>query len=84
MKLLPSVTSLSAWRARRDTLNVLKRLSDKQLIDSGISPELLKEGVKAWPWRESADDLTPISYRLLENTRVNSEADKTDSSVNAA
>ncbi len=36
------------------TVAELKKLSDRQLEDIGVSRELLKVGVKAYPWREEA------------------------------
>jgi len=34
------------------TVKELQKLSDRQLSDIGVSRELLKVGVKAYPWRE--------------------------------
>ena len=41
---------------RARTLSVLRQQSDRSLLDAGFSPELVRIGVKAWPWR-SEDEL---------------------------
>ena len=41
--------------AKRRMMLQLRRLSDRQLIDCGISPALLESGIAAYPWRELAD-----------------------------
>lgn len=51
----------SEYRAKREALYRLRCLPDRQLIDCGISPELLKEGISAWPWREISETYkTPL------------------------
>ncbi len=36
---------------RARTLSVLRQQSDRTLVDLGFSPELVRTGIKAWPWR---------------------------------
>ena len=36
---------------RARTLSVLRQQSDRTLEDAGFSPELVRVGIKAWPWR---------------------------------
>ena len=36
---------------RARTLSVLRQQSDRSLLDAGFSPELIRMGIKAWPWR---------------------------------
>lgn len=36
---------------RARTLSVLRQQSDRTLVDAGFSPELIRIGIKAWPWR---------------------------------
>lgn len=38
---------------RSKARQVLLGLSDRQLLDNGISRELLESGTRAWPWRFS-------------------------------
>ncbi len=37
--------------ARVRTLGVLRGMNERQLRDLGFSPDLIREGVSAWPWR---------------------------------
>lgn len=46
--------------SKRETLAQLRSMSERQLRDCGISPELLSEGVKAWPWRELPECTAPL------------------------
>lgn len=46
---------------RARTLAVLRQQSDRTLVDLGFSPDLVRIGVKAWPWRAEDDLVTPIS-----------------------
>ena len=39
------------YAARVRTMKILHGVSRDQLIAAGISPELLEQGVDAWPWR---------------------------------
>ena len=48
------ITFVSRSRAR----DVLLRFSDRSLEDAGVSRVLLKEGVKAWPWRTPSIEQT--------------------------
>lgn len=36
---------------RARTLSVLRQQSDRTLLDAGFSPELVRIGIKEWPWR---------------------------------
>ncbi len=45
-------------RAKKLTLLQLRKMDERQLLDCGISPVLLAQGVKAWPWRELEDKPT--------------------------
>ncbi len=55
------------YAARARTLNILQGVSRERLIAAGISPELLAQGIDAWPWRiETSDaaELTAVSTSL--------------------
>ena len=43
---------------RARTLSVLRQLSDRTLEDSGFSPELIRIGIKAYPWRSEEAPVT--------------------------
>lgn len=64
MKFATRIMRILENQARRRTLEQLSSMSDRQLRDCGISRELLSDGVKAWPWRESLDEQEPI--RLIK------------------
>jgi len=42
---------------RSKVLVELKRMSPSFLRECGFSPELLREGLNAWPWRLTEDEL---------------------------
>ena len=43
---------LSLLRGKqRETLFHLRNMSEQQLLDCGISPDLVSKGLKGWPWR---------------------------------
>lgn len=67
MGFLSKIIANKELKARRETLAILSRKSDRQLLDCGISPELLKEGIKAWPWRMASEELE-IPYLKLTLT----------------
>ena len=52
---------LSLLRGKqRETLFQLRNMSDRQLLDCGISPYLVSKGLKGWPWRiESTESELP-------------------------
>lgn len=41
-------------RCRTTALNTLMAMPDRQLRETGISREKLKQGLNAWPWREES------------------------------
>jgi len=60
MKYLSKLMQFIEDRNKRQTLAHLRVMSDRQMIDCGISPELLKQGVKAWPWRAQPESVAPF------------------------
>jgi len=56
--------NLKEYFARREALLRLRALSERSLLDCGISPELLENGVKAWPWKERLDEPSQIKFLL--------------------
>ena len=55
------ITWLTRWRERRRLL----RLDDQMLTDIGYSPALLRDGVRAWPWRGREDSMVWLGrFRL--------------------
>lgn len=45
---------------RARTLSVLRQLSDRTLEDAGFSPELVRIGIKAYPWRTEEAPITLV------------------------
>lgn len=68
MKLFRSIINRIEYRARRDTLVQLRGMTDRTLIDCNISPELLKEGVTAWPWQNPSEEIVPLTFESLSPT----------------
>lgn len=52
MKLVSRLSQFLETYHRHGVLAQLRTMPDRQLLDCGISPELLEQGVKAWPWRQ--------------------------------
>ena len=69
MKLMTKIMQIYQDRAKRETLVLLRGLSDRQLRDGGFSPELLKDGVKAWPWREIPENFVPLKLVKSETNK---------------
>jgi len=64
MNLFRALQNRFGHASRRETLTQLRNLPERQLLDCGISPALLSEGVRSWPWMEEPDDYvtdTPLS-----------------------
>lgn len=62
MKFLPKLSKILENHAKRKTYDQLRQMSERQLIDCGYSPDLLNEGVKAWPWRELPESIPPLRF----------------------
>lgn len=52
MNILTMLINHQEYRARRETLHLLRGMSDRQLSDCGISRELIELGINAWPWKD--------------------------------
>ena len=63
MKLFRRILNAVSYRKNQETLAYLQGMSDSQLVNYGISPALVKQGVSAWPWRE---DCLPEKLRKVE------------------
>ena len=59
MKFLTNFLAAQERIAKRQTLSVLRGMSEDQLRDVGISPELLAQGVRSWPWRAPEENWYP-------------------------
>lgn len=82
MKLIPKIAVILENHAKRKTLQQLRSMSDRQLIDCGYSPELLREGIKAWPWRELPESIAPIQFdQLLNHGSVSKKNEHTPKTV---
>jgi len=68
-------------QANRKTLHYLRTLSENQQIEYGLSPELLKQGIKAWPWKATPENLKPCSF--VQISTIDQITDKTEQSDNS-
>lgn len=59
---------------RMRALSVLRDMDPKILQEAGFSPDLLKLGVGAWPWRAEAIDDTPTRAQPVASSGEVSEA----------
>ena len=58
MSFMSKMVEILENQAKSKTLVYLRTVSEQQQIDYGFSPALIKQGVKAWPWKtlpENAD-----------------------------
>ena len=67
-----SMVKFKERQAKRHTLYRLRGMSDRMLLDCDISPELLKKGIKAWPWRNTHDNTiqTQNAYTITPKTQA--------------
>lgn len=72
MKPFTYLTNYFESKAKRDVLAQLRSMPEWQLLEYGFSPDLLKVGVTAWPWRmqaEPSETSEPLRFnRNLDNT----------------
>lgn len=68
MKLFTDKITFQELRARRKTYNQLLGMSERMLIDCNISPALLQQGVKAWPWREQPEQVVGMAADVARST----------------
>ena len=54
---------------RMRALTVLRRMDPKSLREAGFSPELIQQGVGAWPWRADTIEAPPSSNVESETAR---------------
>ena len=67
MRILNNIIQSLKQRKQRETLNYLRNMTDRQLIDCGFSPELVADGLKGWPWRiDSTTTEPPILEHLIK------------------
>ncbi len=71
MKYFPGLSKILDYQRKRKTLYQLRLMSDRQLKDCGYSPELLSAGVKAWPWKELAENMPPLRFNQALNPITN-------------
>lgn len=68
MKLLTYIIDRMQARSNYMLWNYLRSLPKDTLIDYGFSPELIAQGVSAWPWREDTtiNDIEIIKQHIEE------------------
>lgn len=71
MNFLKPVVNAINHRRKREALDYLRAMSEHQLINSGFSPALVKQGISAWPWSEDLpmEKLANIERLIAEENR---------------
>jgi len=62
MSILSKLLKTQEERARLLTLTHLRSMSERQLVDCGFSPQLISQGVSAWPWKELPEVSAPLLF----------------------
>lgn len=71
MKFFKSIIAAYEESGKKKTLQVLRGMPERQLRDAGISPELLSQGVKAWPWAAQEDEnVAPILIDSVSISKI--------------
>jgi|GEM_PF-2957021 len=83
MNIFSAIFNCHEYRMRRDALIQLRTMSDRSLIDCNISPELIKEGIKAWPWQNPAEEVVCFSLENMSPARSSAQSDGLDSTQSA-
>lgn len=52
MKLFERIISIFEHTAKVRLMNLLRGRSNEQLTEWGYSPQLLRQGINAWPWHD--------------------------------
>lgn len=60
-------------QSKRQLLFRLRSMSERQLLDCGFSPELLKRGVEAWPWQVLPENVAPLRFNRAINLSAHSK-----------
>lgn len=84
MKFLKRIVNSKSHHHKREALYYLQEMSTDELIESGFSPSLVKEGISAWPWREDHqfEMLSKIKGLIAEEQRCVNELERlTDSEL---
>ncbi len=71
MKLIKTILTSLEESGKKKTLQILRDMPERQLRDAGISPELLAQGVRAWPWAVVEEEVAPI---LIDKVQVSTVA----------
>lgn len=82
MKIFNFLVAIIDRSRKRRMLNELQFMSHRNLIDCGFEPELLQEGIKAWPWRKSPESVTPLQFDQTLNLRTESNNQKLSAKLN--
>lgn len=70
---------------QREALFHLRNLSDRQLLDCGISPYLVSKGLKGWPWRiENTTSECSTHENINEGARQDIAKPQSHSTANTA
>ncbi|ASJ73101.1 hypothetical protein [Granulosicoccus antarcticus] len=85
MKIVSTLMDIFDGQAKRLTLSHLRAMSERQVVEYGFSPEILRKGVKAWPWRELPEDFAthtanqiPGHSTIFDETEVKVKSSERD------
>lgn len=83
MNIFSAIFNRHEYRMRRDALIQLRTMSDRSLIDCNISPELINEGIKAWPWQNPPEEVVCFSLENMSPARSRTQSVDHDSTQSA-
>ena len=76
-RFLGSLRRACEQSGRTRALTALRSMDPRFLRESGLSPELIEQGVEAWPWRTVAVDQAPAPAPPAESRGPDSGVDGT-------
>lgn len=68
MSVLSLFIKAKEYRERYETLVQLRSMTDRSLIDCNLSPELVREGMKGWPWQYPAQPVGRNPFQHIAQT----------------
>jgi hypothetical protein len=84
VKLFKSILNAMQEGKKREVLKYLRQLPTWHLEELGFSPDLLRQGMIAWPWQEGEHDkeIKKLECAIAEETRsVNELSSYTDAEL---
>lgn len=75
-RFLSSLVSALERSGRARTLSVLQDMDSRLLSEAGFSPELIRQGINAWPWRAETSNPPKVSYEQAGSREVAGNTDQ--------